>query len=78
VELVCARSALATGVRAERVLAANGLFPNVIRPAWWVLLAGLAVAALPGTARVWARLRPKPVKRARVPGLFARPTPAAG
>lgn len=36
--------ALFTGVPAERVLAANLDFSYVIRPAWWVLAVGLAVA----------------------------------
>jgi len=35
-----------TGVPWERVLAANLDFSFSIRPAWWVLLAGLAMAAL--------------------------------
>lgn len=39
-----------TGVPWDRVLAANLDFEFSIRPAWWVLLAGLAVAAL-GLAR---------------------------
>jgi methionine sulfoxide reductase heme-binding subunit len=33
-----------TGVKASRVLAANLDFSFVIRPAWWVLWAGLALA----------------------------------
>jgi sulfoxide reductase heme-binding subunit YedZ len=57
--------ALATGVRAERVLAANWLFPDVIRPAWWVLFAGVAVAVLPGLAKLWTRVKPKRARRVR-------------
>jgi sulfoxide reductase heme-binding subunit YedZ len=67
--------ALATGVRAERVLAANLLFPDVIRPAWWVFFAGLGVAALPGLARVWARVRPKRQGRGRRAGRHPHPVP---
>lgn len=38
--------ALATAIPAERVLAANLAFPAMIRPAWWVFAAGLALALL--------------------------------
>jgi sulfoxide reductase heme-binding subunit YedZ len=48
--------ALATGVRADRVLAANLRFPDLIRPAWWVFFAGLCVALLPVLARLWERV----------------------
>ena len=37
---------LATGVPVNRVLAANLQFSYTIRPAWWVLAAGLGVAVL--------------------------------
>lgn len=37
--------AVATGVPADRVLAANLGFAGGLRPAWWVLIVGLAVAA---------------------------------
>lgn len=37
--------AFATGADATRVLAANLDFSYVVRPAWWVLAAGLALAA---------------------------------
>jgi methionine sulfoxide reductase heme-binding subunit len=37
---------LATGIPGMRVLAANLDFDPVIRPAWWVLACGLAVAAI--------------------------------
>ncbi len=37
---------LATGIPGMRVLAANLDFELVIRPAWWVLLAGLVMAAI--------------------------------
>lgn len=48
--------ALATGIRADRVLAANLRFPEIIRPAWWVFFAGLGVAALPVLSRGWERV----------------------
>ena len=35
---------LATGVNAERVLAANLDFTYMVRPAWWVVLAGIGFA----------------------------------
>jgi sulfoxide reductase heme-binding subunit YedZ len=38
---------LATGIAPSRVLAANLHFSYSIRPAWWVLLVGAAVSALP-------------------------------
>lgn len=38
---------LGTSVPPLRVLQANLLFPDTIRPAWWVLAAGLGVAMLP-------------------------------
>jgi sulfoxide reductase heme-binding subunit YedZ len=56
---------LATGVPPVRVLAANLHFSYMIRPAWWVLLVGAAVALIPivrpyvGTSR-----SPKRVPRA--------------
>jgi sulfoxide reductase heme-binding subunit YedZ len=37
---------LATGIPASRVLAANLDFDVTVRPAWWVLLGGLALAAI--------------------------------
>jgi sulfoxide reductase heme-binding subunit YedZ len=43
---------LATGVPPGRVLAANLQFSFSIRPAWWVLATGLAVAAV-AVARPW-------------------------
>jgi sulfoxide reductase heme-binding subunit YedZ len=39
--------ALATGIPPGRVLAANLQFSFSIRPAWWVLAVGVAVAAIP-------------------------------
>jgi sulfoxide reductase heme-binding subunit YedZ len=39
--------ALATGIPPSRVLAANLQFAFSIRPAWWVLVVGMAVAAVP-------------------------------
>jgi methionine sulfoxide reductase heme-binding subunit len=38
--------AVMTGVNAQRILLANLDFEYVIRPAWWVLVAGLAMAGL--------------------------------
>lgn len=49
--------ALATGIPAERVLAANLDFRYSVRPAWWVAAAGLALAALPLARAVADRLR---------------------
>jgi methionine sulfoxide reductase heme-binding subunit len=45
-----------TGVNAQRILWANLDFEYVIRPAWWVLAAGLAMAAL---ALIRSRAQPK-------------------
>lgn len=63
--------ALATGIPAERVLAAN-LDPDLaIRPAWSVAIAGLAVALLPplqGAARGAVRLIRPPASAARRAG----------
>jgi methionine sulfoxide reductase heme-binding subunit len=59
---------LATGISGMRVLAANLDFDLVIRPAWWVLASGLALA---GTA--WLR-QPK---RARVAARTANWKPAS-
>jgi len=50
--------ALFTGVPGSRVLAANLEFDYSIRPAWWVLLAGLAMAAL-GLLRTGLAGRPQ-------------------
>lgn len=58
--------AIATGIPAERVLAANLRFPDLIRPAWWVFFSGLGVAVLPWAAKGWAwveRRVGKPKKR---------------
>ena len=50
---------LGTSVPPLRVLEANLMLPDVIRPAWWVLAAGLAVAVLPViNPRSRARVRP--------------------
>ena len=49
--------ALATGVPAERVLAANLDFRYSIRPAWWVFGTMLAIAALPLVLRLGSRAR---------------------
>jgi methionine sulfoxide reductase heme-binding subunit len=50
-----------TGVNAQRILWANLDFEYVIRPAWWVLAAGLAMAAL---ALIRNRAAPKRNRRA--------------
>lgn len=48
-----------TSVPPLRVLEANLMLPDTIRPAWWVLAAGLAVAVLPLiNPRSRARVRP--------------------
>lgn len=49
--------ALATGIPAERVLAANLDFRYSVRPAWWVLGACLLAAALPPILLLAARFR---------------------
>ncbi|WP_249691861.1 ferric reductase-like transmembrane domain-containing protein [Stappia sp. WLB 29] len=49
--------ALATGVPAERVLAANLDFRYSIRPAWWVFGVMLTIAALPLVLRLGSRAR---------------------
>jgi sulfoxide reductase heme-binding subunit YedZ len=54
---------LATGVPAGRVFAANFDFSVTVRPAWWVLAAGLAVVALYLARRVFparGHSRPSP------------------
>jgi methionine sulfoxide reductase heme-binding subunit len=50
-----------TGVNAQRILWANLDFEYVIRPAWWVLAAGLAMVAL---ALIRNRAAPKRNRRA--------------
>jgi sulfoxide reductase heme-binding subunit YedZ len=55
---------LATGVNAERVLAANLDFTYTIRPAWWVAAAGVCVALvsfLPGLFRQGSKTSAKRV-----------------
>jgi len=47
--------AAATGVNAWRIFLANFDFSYVVRPAWWVLIAGIIVAV---TAWFWQMLRP--------------------
>lgn len=55
--------AIATGVPPGRVFAANFDFSFTIRPAWWVLAAGLAVVALYLARPVFpARGKPRPSK----------------
>ncbi|HMN86191.1 MAG TPA: ferric reductase-like transmembrane domain-containing protein, partial [Bauldia sp.] len=53
---------LATGIGARRVLLANLDFSVSIRPAWWVLAAGLAVAAASTFRKHFAAPRP-PARR---------------
>lgn len=48
--------ALFTGVPAHRVLAANLDFTYTIRPMWWVLTTGVAVAALAGLRSIRVRV----------------------
>lgn len=48
--------ALFTGVPAHRVLAANLDFAYTIRPMWWVLTTGVAVAALAGLRSIRVRV----------------------
>ena len=50
-----------TGVNVARVLNANFDFSYTVRPSWWVLGVGIAVAVL---AHLRARFGPKPVRRA--------------
>lgn len=60
-----------TSLGGERILAANFSFAAGLRPAWWVLMAGLAVVALKAVAdRGWGRLanRAKPGCPARSGG----------
>lgn len=56
---------LATGVPPMRVLIANFDFSFVVRPSWWVLAAGLAVALF---AFLWARLAGSDSKQGRGQG----------
>ncbi len=49
--------ALATGIPAERVLAANLDFRFSVRPAWWVFGCGLALALVPLVQRLPERIR---------------------
>lgn len=51
--------AIGTTVPAARVFSANLLFPDLIRPAWWVLFSGLGVALL---ALAW-NARRAPVRK---------------
>lgn len=47
---------LATGVPASRVLWANLDFEYVIKPAWWILASGLALAAVAATVKAYRAL----------------------
>jgi sulfoxide reductase heme-binding subunit YedZ len=51
--------AIATTVPAARVFSANLMFPDLIRPAWWVLFSGLGVALL-AVPFAWRR---RPVRK---------------
>jgi methionine sulfoxide reductase heme-binding subunit len=53
--------AAATGVDARRILAAHVHIADGLRPAWWVLAAGLAVTATAGV--LWGVLRHIPIQR---------------
>jgi sulfoxide reductase heme-binding subunit YedZ len=58
---------LATGIPPSRVLAANLQFAFSVRPAWWVLTVGVAVASIP-LLRPFLGSRPKSGRRmARAP-----------
>jgi methionine sulfoxide reductase heme-binding subunit len=61
--------AIMTGVNAQRILWANLDFEYVIRPAWWVLAAGLAVAVL---ALIRSSAAPKRNRRASQETLVSR------
>ena len=58
-----------TGVNAQRILWANLDFEYVIRPAWWVLAAGLAMAAV---SLIRARAVPVRNRRASPETLVSR------
>jgi sulfoxide reductase heme-binding subunit YedZ len=63
---------LLTGVSPARILAANLQFEFSIRPAWWVLAAGLAVALASAIAQ-W--LWPREPARVRLRGPLSAPRP---
>lgn len=66
---------LATGIPASRVLAANLDFDVAIRPAWWVLVSGLtlaAVALLRGAAGNAHRHRPQKAQSRGKPAKASR------
>ncbi|KQP30184.1 ferric reductase [Methylobacterium sp. Leaf102] len=46
---------LASGIPAGRVLQANLAFPDMIRPAWWVLGLGLVLPVIDAARRIWDR-----------------------
>lgn len=66
--------ALATGVPAGRVLAANLDFSYSIRPAWWIVFTGLAVALIPPARSFVDMLRARNSRPAAVHGEPARET----
>lgn len=49
---------VASGVPAQRVLQANLSFDVSIRPAWWVLLAGLVLVAIRMARPLWSKKAP--------------------
>lgn len=57
--------ALATGVPADRVLAANLDFSYSIRPAWWIFGGTMAFALLAAVSRLVDRFRPPPRMQVR-------------
>ncbi len=59
---------LATGIPPSRVLAANLQFAFSVRPAWWVLAVGVAVAAIPPARALFRRMDTRSGRRvARAP-----------
>lgn len=59
--------ALATGIPASRVLEANLHFAYSIRPAWWIVFTGLAVALVPPARTLMERLQPAAADMAKRP-----------
>jgi len=55
---------VATKIKWQLVLYANLSLKLGLRPAWWILIAGLVLAVL-GGFRQWAKAKPQPAKRLR-------------
>lgn len=64
---------LASGIPAARVLQANLAFPDMIRPAWWVLALGLTLPATNAVRLAWDRFGKGAGK-----GAGPKPRPARG